>query len=175
MKRREVVAWVTGLLMVAALTGCAGTSNMGGGAMSVQETKALGDRFAKAWAKGDLAAMDEILAPDFVAHGLPPDVAPGRVGYKQFMRAHHAGFSDFRVTVEDVVAEGDRIARRVTWSGTHTGPYMGIEPTGKQAAMVVISIERIEAGRIAEQWAVGDVSGLMRQLGAAGPPGQPKE
>ena len=142
--------------------------------MSVQANKSLCDRFAEAWTKGDLAAMDELVAEDFVLHGAPPGMAPGREGYKQFVKKHHTGFPDFHVTVDDVVVEGDKVARRVTWGGTHQGEYMGIAPTGKQASVTVITIERIEDGKIAEQWGAADLLGLMRQLGALPPPGPAK-
>jgi len=84
---------------------------------------------------------------------------------------NHTAFPDFQVTVEDVVAEGDKVARRVTLSGTHKGEYMGIPPTGKQMTMGVITIERIEGGKIAEQWGEADMLGLMQQLGVMPPPG----
>ena len=139
--------------------------------MSVEENKALTDRFAGAWATGDMAVLDEVLAPNFVFHAPPPGVGSDREGYKQFVSMNHAAFPDFQVTVEGVVAEGDRVARRVTLSGTHKGEYMGIPPTGKQMTMGVITIERIEGGKIAEQWGEADMLGLMQQLGVMPPPG----
>ena len=162
------LAW----LVVVALVGCAPTADPGGETQPLAANKALGERFAEAWNKGHADAMDELLADDFVMHGAPPGVPAGRAGYKQFVEQHLAGFPDFQVTVNDVVAEGDKIARHVTWSGTHDGEYMGIAPTGKKVTVNVISIERIEGGKIAEQWAVGDLLGMMRQLGVAPPPGQ---
>ena len=93
--------------------------------------------------------MDELLASDFIFHAAPPGVAPDREGYKQFVKAHHTGFLDFRVTAEDVVAEGDKVARRVIGSGTHKGEYMGIAPTDKQVRVMVRTIERIKDGKIA--------------------------
>ena len=84
---------------------------------------------------------------------------------------HHTALGDFRVTVENIVAEGDKVALHLTWGGTHKGEFAGIAPTGKQATMTVINIYRVEGGKIAEQWAVADMLGLMQQLGAVPPPG----
>jgi predicted ester cyclase len=118
--------------------------------------------------------MDELLAPNFVNHAAVPGVTPDREGYKKFATMHHTGFPDFDVKVEDVVAEGDKVARRVTWTGTHKGNYMGIAPTGKQVKVTVITIERIEGGKIAEQWGEADILGLMQQLGVMPSPPEAK-
>ena len=133
--------------------------------MSAEENKALVNRFAEAWEKGDLDELDELLAGGFVFHARPPGVTPDREGYKEFVSKHLAAFPDFRVTVEDILAEGDRVAHRVTWTGTHRGEYMGIAPTGKPVTVTVVSIVRIEDGRIAEQWAEADVLAVMHQTG----------
>ena len=101
-------------------------------------------------------------------------MTPDREGYKQFVTMHHTGFPDFDVKVEDVVAEGDKVARRVTWTGTHKGEYMGIAPTGKKITLTVITIERIEGGKIAEQWGEADMLGLMQQFGVILSPGGAK-
>lgn len=134
--------------------------------MTAEENKELVKRFAKAWENGDLDKMDDILAEDFVFRTAPPGVRPDREGYKEFVGKHLSAFPDFSVALEDVLAEGDRVAHRVTWTGTHKGEYMGSAPTGKPVAMTVISIVRIEDGRIAEQWAEADVLAVMRGAGA---------
>jgi predicted ester cyclase len=126
--KRIVLAVVAGFVMLAS----AQCQKKEAGPTSTEENKALTDRFAEAWIEGDLAAMDELLAPNFVNHAAVPGVTPDREGYKKFATMHHTGFPDFDVKVEDVVAEGDKVARRVTWTGTHKGNYMGIAPTGKQ-------------------------------------------
>jgi steroid delta-isomerase-like uncharacterized protein len=164
--KRIALAVVAGFVMLTSVQ----CQKKEAGPASTEENKALADRFAKAWVKGDLAAMDELLAADFVNHAAVPGVTPDREGYKQFVTMHHTGFPDFDVNVEDVVAEGDKVARRVSWTGTHKGSYMGIAPTGKQVKVTVITIERIEGGKIAEQWGEADMLGLMGQLGVMPPP-----
>ena len=134
--------------------------------MALEENKGLVNRFAKAWEKGDMDEMDRIIADDFVFHGAPPGVKPDREGYKEFVGKHLAAFPDFSVTIEDILAEGDRVAHRVTWTGTHKGEYMGIAPTGKPVTVTVVSIVRIEDGRIAAQWAQADVLAVMRRADA---------
>ncbi|GAH49735.1 unnamed protein product, partial [marine sediment metagenome] len=104
---------------------------------------------------------------DFVWNYAPPGVAPGREGYKQENVINlRACFADIHCTVEDMVAEDDKVAVRWTWRGTHTGEYMGIAPTGKQVTMTGISILRIVGGKIVEEWDESDNLGFMQQLSA---------
>jgi steroid delta-isomerase-like uncharacterized protein len=133
--------------------------------MTVEENKALDRRMVEAWDKGNMAVMDELLAPNFVHHSAPPGVTPDREGFKQFASMLHTAFPDFRFTVEDVVAEGDKVATRATCRGTHKGEYMGIAPTGKQVTWTLIFIRRFKGGKIAEQWTESDSLGTMQQLG----------
>ena len=110
--------------------------------MSLEENKALARRSVEEiWGKGNLAAVDEFYADDFVWHWAPPGVASNRGGYKQFVTASFAAFSDVRCPVEDIISEGDKVVVRWTWLCTHTGEYMGIAPTDKQ-----ITVE-LEAGQ----------------------------
>jgi len=83
----------------------------------------------------------------------------------------HMAFPDVRLTIEDMVAEGDKVAVRWAWSGTHRGEYMGIAPTGKEVTYTGITIHRITGGKIVESWDEVDNLGLMQQLGVAPPPG----
>ena len=140
--------------------------------MTVEENKALNRSFGEAWNRMDMAAMDELLATNFVHSPAPPGGAPDREGFKQFTSMLHTAFPDIRFTVEDVVAEGDKVATRATCRGTHKGEYMGIAPTGKQVTWTVMFFRRFEGGKIAEQWSEADMLGLMQQLGVGPPPGQ---
>src|ERR671914_2718079 len=88
-------------------------------------------RIIDAISRGDAEALDELMAPDIVDHNPVPDQAPGVEGFKQWMAYARSSFPDFAGTVEDVVAEGDRVAARVTWRGTHRGEFLGIPPTGR--------------------------------------------
>ena len=95
---------------------------------------------------------------------------------KQFFVMLRSGFPDFQATMEDLLAEGDKVALRFTFRGTHQGEFLGIAPTGKQVTMVGIDIFRIADGRIVELWGQEeDVLGMMQQIGAIPSPGQSEE
>lgn len=113
---------------------------------------------------GDLAVAMELCAPGF-QHSFPGAPGPiGREATEQVTRAFHAGFPDLRVTVEEQIAEGDRVATRMTFQGTHRGTFQGIEATGKAVRFTGINVARIEGGRIAALWSEFDAAGLMQQL-----------
>ncbi len=140
--------------------------------MSVEENKAIELRFFEEVVnKGELAAIDELCAADFVGHDPPPGIAPDRGGYKQFFAMAHSGFPDFHSTLEDMFAEGDKVVQRFTARGTHRGDWMGIAPTGKQIAIPGIAIHRIAEGKIVEGWTSMDMLGALQQLGVVQPPG----
>ena len=140
--------------------------------MSVEENKALIRRLIEeAWNKGNLAVIDELLSPDYVLHIAAPGT-PDREGYKQAVNMYRTDWSDFRLTVEDMVAEGDKVAMRGTLRGTHKGEHMGIAPTGKELTLTAIAIRRFEGGKIVEEWVETDMLGLMQQMGVVPPPGQ---
>ena len=141
--------------------------------MSIEENKALVRRLMEeVWDKGSLAAIDELYATDFVWRWALPGMAPNREGYKQCVTMNFAAFAEVHCTVEDIVAEGDKVALRWTWGGTHKGKYMGIAPTGKQVTLTGIVISRIVGGKNVEEWGEMDMLGMMQQLGAVPPPGQ---
>jgi steroid delta-isomerase-like uncharacterized protein len=138
---------------------------------STEQNKALVRRLVEqVWNKGNLAVIDEILSPDYVLHISAPG-SPDRDGYKQAVSMYHKAFADFSLTIEDMIAEADKVVIRCTLRGTHKGQYMGVAPTGKQVSLSVISIRRIEDGKIVEEWVELDMLGLMQQLGAVPSPG----
>ncbi len=121
--------------------------------------------------QGNLAVIDEVLAPDFVEHEqLPPGITPGREGVRQLFSMLRAGFPDLRADIEQVVAQDDLVVLRMTWRGTQTGSVMGIPPTGKTAAWQVIDTMRVADGKVVEHWGVMDQFGLLSQLGAVPTP-----
>ena len=132
--------------------------------MSSDEHKAVYRRAIEAIGRGDADALDALLAPDVVDHNPVPDQPPGLDGFKQWMRAARASFPDLAGSVEDVVAEGDRVAGRVTWRGTQAGSFAGVDPTGGRVAFTAIHIVRIADGLIAEWWGVADLLGALEQL-----------
>jgi steroid delta-isomerase-like uncharacterized protein len=135
--------------------------------MSTEENKALVYRYCEAWNKHNVAAMEELYAPDLVSHsaGVFPDM--DREGVKQMYTAvFFPAFPDAHIAVEDLIAEGDKVVCRWTVRGTHRGEFMGVPPTGKQVSFTGIEIERIEDDRFVEFWTIGDMLGVMQQLGA---------
>ena len=111
--------------------------------MSVEENKAIASRAVEElWNKNNLAVVDELYATNFVSHGLP-EVTPDREGYKQFVTISRTALPDFHTTVEDIIAEGDKVVQRFTARGTHKGEFMGIPPTGKKVTITGIAIDRI--------------------------------
>jgi steroid delta-isomerase-like uncharacterized protein len=134
--------------------------------MSLEENKAIARRWNdELWSKGNVAAVDELMATNFVWHTSFAGVAPDREGFKQ-SAAYLSSFSEMNCVAEDMVADGDKVAVRWTWSGKHTGEYMGMAPTGKRVTMTGISIIHIAGGKIVEEWDEQDSMGFMEQLGA---------
>jgi steroid delta-isomerase-like uncharacterized protein len=141
--------------------------------MSTQDNKALVRQMVEViFNQGNISRADEFLASDFVEHEeLPPGIPSGREGVKQLTAVFRSAFPDFRATIDDAVAEGDKVVIRMTWSGTHQGEFMGIPPTGKRVSFGVIDIIRVAGGKFVEHWGQMDSSGLMQQLGAGPTPG----
>jgi steroid delta-isomerase-like uncharacterized protein len=123
--------------------------------------------------QGNIAAIDELLVPNFISHEeLPPGIPAGREGAKVLFTMLRSAFPDLQVAIEDQIAEEDKVVARTTWRGTHPGEFLGIPPTGKPVKYAVIDIVRIAEGKIVEHWAVVDMLGLMQQLGMIPQPGQ---
>ncbi len=133
-----------------------------------ERNKRIVRRFVEEFQSGaDETVADQILADDFVDRSPFPGVSPDREGVKRLFGALRAAFPDLRAEIHDQLAEGDRVATRKTFRGTHRGEFLGIPPTGQAVAFDVIDFVRMESnGRIAEQWNVVDLMGLMQQLGA---------
>lgn len=140
--------------------------------MSAKENKALVRRiYEELWQEGNMDAIDKYYAADVVNHGAPPDLPPGREGFKVYAGMLTSAFSDSDVTIEDQIAEGDRVVTRWSSKGIHTGEFLGVPATGKQVTVRGIGIERIADGQVAEEWGEFDAMGLMQQLGVLPPPG----
>jgi steroid delta-isomerase-like uncharacterized protein len=115
---------------------------------------------------GNLDVADEIYAPDYVGHDPSnPEEVRGLQAAKQAAADYRRAFPDLRVTVEELIAEEDKVAARLRVRGTHLGDLNGIAPTGRRVDFTGIVISRVEGGRIAEDWANFDDLGMMRQLG----------
>ncbi len=133
--------------------------------MSLEANKSVVRRFYASAATGSLD--DELIAEDFIYHG-PPMLGEvrGREGFKQILGVFRGAFPQFETTVEDVIAEEDRVAVRHTHHVTQRGEFAGIPPTGKQATVSGIEMLRVRDGQIVEFWHMDDFLGLMQQLGA---------
>ncbi len=145
--------------------------------MNRERNKALARRiYEELWGRGTLAIIDECFARDYVHHqaSVDPHVVPavsavdiiGAEMFKALVRAWHAGFSDLRTSVEDQIAEGDKVVTRWISRGTQTGLWRDIAATGREMVVEGISIDRIVDGRVVETWTNWDLLGLMQQLGA---------
>jgi steroid delta-isomerase-like uncharacterized protein len=144
--------------------------------MSEAENKTIAERFNEdVWGRGDEAALEELLAPDFVDHDALPGQSPDREGHRQILAEFRSAFPDLHVTTEDVVAEGDKVVSRWTARGTHQGELLGIAPTGNGVTIKGIDVLRIAGGRIVERWAQSNDLELMQQLGVVPTPGQSDE
>ena len=140
--------------------------------MSAEQNKALVCHIIEeVYNQGNMAVIDEHFSPDYVHHTLPPGMPQDREGCRQMVKMLHTAFPDYRITIEDVVAEGDKVVLRFHWSGTHKGEFMGIAPTGKKVTVTAMSMHRIEGGKEVEQWGELDRLGMMQQLGVVPAPG----
>ncbi len=146
--------------------------------MSAEENKTLVRRtWEEVVNQKNLDLLDELFAADYVHHdpSLPPDMQRGLDAYGLVLSMFFDAFPDLHGTIEDVVGEGDKVASRLRWRGTHQGELMGIPPSGKQVDFTLQAIHRIAEGKIVEGWINFDVLGMMRQIGAIPEPGQSEE
>ena len=127
--------------------------------------RAVVRRLHELWNTGDLAAVDEVYAEDFVGH-FPQGERRGREGARNGIARIRAAFPDWHEAVEAMVTEGDAVVTRYTSTGTHRGDLGGIAPTGRAITMSEISIYRVARGKVTEQWCVYDQLGRLQQLGA---------
>ena len=134
--------------------------------MSTEDNKALMRRFLEeVFNKQNPAAIDEFIAPNHVDHTLPPFLPTTPEGTKRAIDMFLTAFPDMHLTVEDMIAEGDKVVTRYTSRGTQKGAFMGIPPTGKQMTVSSIIIARFADGKIVEEWGLDDQVGMLQQLG----------
>ena len=138
-----------------------------------EENKAIARQgFEEAWSKGNLAVIAEIVGPNFVNHDPANPGVHGPEGFKQLVNMYRTAFPDTQFTIEDQMADGDKVVTRWTARGTHQAELMGVAPTNKQVTVTGISIDRIVGGKIEESWVNWDTLGMMQQLGVVPGPGQ---
>lgn len=140
--------------------------------MSADENKAMNRRFYNEVLNGkNLGEIDKLFTTDYVSHSTPPGLPPNREGLKMFISAFHTAFPDGKLTIEEQIAEGDRVVTRGTFRGTQTGEFQGMPPTGKKVEVSAIDIARFKDGKHAEHWGGPDQLSLLVQLGAVPAPG----
>ena len=146
--------------------------------MAAEENKAKMRRLLEeAFGQGNVDVVDEVLDPDFVCYD--PNSESGEVRgaetIKDEIEYFRSAVPDLTYTVEDQIAEGEKVVSRYTVSGTHQGEFFGVAPTGKRITMSGITIDRFEGGKMVEEWPEYDLLGAMRQMGAIPESGQSEE
>jgi len=122
--------------------------------LTTEENKAVSNRLAQAISRGDLDAFDELMVPDIARE------------FKEGVAEVRRAFPDYHGTNEIQIAEGDLVANRFVFYGTHQGEFMGVAPTGREVRFTGLSIDRVVDGKIVENWIEGDLEDLLRQIGA---------
>jgi predicted ester cyclase len=136
--------------------------------MSVEQNKASMRRcFEEVWNKGNLAAIPEVIAPDYIGHSAQP--VKGQDAFAQSVKTARAAFPDLRYTIESAVGEGDWLAIRLTLSGTNTGKMGNNEPTGKHVVWKQALFNRYVDGKCVEATSYGDSADMYKQLGVPNP------
>jgi len=131
--------------------------------MSLEENKAIIRKMYEAFNKQDLALLDELIAPDYFDH---PRQFRSLESYKRYLTMFYKSFPDSHETIEDIIAEGDKVWIRVKGKGTHKGEHRGLAPTGKKITWEAVSIWRIVDGKVVEMLAaVADELDFYKQLG----------
>ena len=144
--------------------------------MSAEDNKALVRRFVEeVQSGGNTDLIDEICSPEFVNHSAPPGLPADCEGIKILTTMFKGAFPDSYFSVEDMIAEGDKVVTRKTFHGTHEGEFMGIPPSGRTVNVSLIDIVRISDGKVVEHWSVGDDLGMMQQLGVIPQPEEMEE
>ncbi len=133
--------------------------------MSTEQNKSMLKRIFAELNKGNFNVIDELFAEDFVDRYPAPGATPNKGGFKQLMAGLHETFPDWHFRVEDMLAEGDKVAYRFTTQGTDKGGFMGLPATGKQINYGAVGILRFARGKVLERWTIADSMTLLHQLG----------
>jgi predicted ester cyclase len=134
------------------------------------QNKAVIRKYAELTNTRDLDGAFAHFSSSFVDHAVRPGMPPGIEGTRLFFNMLFTAFPDLHATIQDIIAEGDKVVDRMTCEGTHQGMFMGASPTGKRVKWSFIDINRIVDGKVVEHWAEVDTIGLMQQLGLVPPP-----
>ncbi len=133
--------------------------------MSLEENKQIVRRYQEIYNSNDLDALGEVVSEDLLTPKIMSGIPTGIEGAKAAHRIMLAGFPDYQTRIDDLIAEDDRVVARITMSGTNTGSFMGIPPSGNYVSFTGIYIARIANGKIVEHWGEEDGVSLLQQLG----------
>jgi steroid delta-isomerase-like uncharacterized protein len=134
--------------------------------MSIEENKNIVRRYQGIYNSNNLDTLTEVVSEDLLTPKIMPGIPQGIKGARVAHQIMLAGFPDYQAVIDDLIAEGDKVAARITMSGTHTGSFMGIPPTDKFISFTGMYIARIADGKIVEHWGEEDSVSLLQQLGA---------
>ena len=141
--------------------------------MGSEQNKVMFRRFYdEVFNKGNLAVADQLFASDYRSHTYPPSFPAGPGGVKALVGPIRSAFPDAQITIDDQIAEADKVVYLLTFRGTHEKAFMGIPPTGKRVTLHGIDVVRLEGGKAVEQWGGGRLQGLMQKLGIIPPGGE---
>jgi predicted ester cyclase len=130
--------------------------------LSLEENKVIVRTAIEALNKQDLSLLDDLIVPNYFDHIIQQQ---GPEWYKRSLAILFKGFPDYHATIEDIIAEGDKVWARITYTGTNTGEYLGFAPTGKKVSYKSVTIKHIVNGKMVEGWTVNDMSDFFKQLG----------
>ena len=134
--------------------------------MSAEQNKSIVRRWIEeGWNKHNVAVIDQVYAPNYVEHEPEPQTVNSSEALKQYVGAYLTAFPDLNLSIEDLIAEGDKVVWRFQSMGHQNGPFLGMPPTGKAGNITGIVIFRLENSRIVEGWVNIDVLGLLQQIG----------
>lgn len=133
--------------------------------MSIEENKSIVRLYQEIYNSNDVDRLPEVVSKDLLTPNIMPGIPRGLEGAKAAHRIMLAGFPDYQTIIEDIIAENDKVAARITMSGTHQGMFIGVPPTSKHISFTGIYIVRIADGKIVEHWGEEDSVSLLTQLG----------
>jgi steroid delta-isomerase-like uncharacterized protein len=140
--------------------------------MSAEQNKSIVRRWVEeGWNTGNMAVIDQVYAPNFIQHEPAPETVNSSEALKQYVGAYLTAFPDLNLSIEDLIAEGDKVVWRFKSMGHQNGPFMGMPTSGKTSSITGIVIFRLESSRIVEAWVNIDALGLLQQLGVISMPG----
>lgn len=152
---------------------CVGIGEVAAQAAEEANVAAIKRFYDEVMGKGNLKAIDELVADDFVEHYAPdPRIPANKAGLHQMMGMFRTAFPDLQITIEDIIAKGDKVWVYTTMRGTNKGEFMGMPATGKKIEVKGVDILRFVNGKAVEHWGLNDDYSMMVQLGVIPPPGQ---